>query len=310
MDNIGARIREKREKQKITIEELSQRTKISVAVLKDIESGKFDRYEGDEAYVKMYLKKISQALDMDSIALTQEYVALTQEIELAKLQEKQEHVEEHNEEMVKRGKSFAFKKPQLTRKPSVYEDRSHMSIIRAVIVLVVICLIVVVFWYGFYATRKQSEKPDFKPNNQTQVEGEVIPDDKNNTQDNPQNNPTTPQDAGITFTRTKKLTYEFKLPEGVKEFTFKVDFGNATWASLKVNGKSYKDFKEQIYHNNDSEEFETVELKFNVDDFERLELKNGYSMGHHYYINGQELPLVEEDTSESVSKLKLILVKE
>ena len=58
MDNIGQRIREKREKQKISIEELSQRTKISITVLKDIEAGKFDRYEGDEAYVKMYLKKI------------------------------------------------------------------------------------------------------------------------------------------------------------------------------------------------------------------------------------------------------------
>lgn len=307
MDNIGQRIREKREKQKISIEELSQRTKISITVLKDIEAGKFDRYEGDEAYVKMYLKKISQALDMDAIALTEEYVALTQEIELAKLQEKQTHEEERNEEMIQRGKSFHFKKPQLTRKPSVYEDRSHINVIRAVIVLVIICLIVVIFWYGFYATRKQSEKPEFKPNNQTQVEGEVIPDNNDN---NPQDNPTTPQDSGVVFTRTQDLTYEFKLPEETQEFTFRIDFGNKSWASLKVNGKSYKEFEQKIYHENQSEEFETVELKFNVTDFENLELKNGYSMGHHYYINGQELPLAQEDTSEGVSQLKLILVKE
>ena len=57
MDNLGQNIRQKREKKQMTIEDLSAKTKISVAVLRDIENGKFDRYKGDEAYVKMYLKK-------------------------------------------------------------------------------------------------------------------------------------------------------------------------------------------------------------------------------------------------------------
>lgn len=317
VNDLSQRIREKREKQNLTIEDLSLKTKISISVLKDIEAGKFDRYDGDEAYVKMYLKKISQVLDMDAMELTQEYVALTQEIELEKLQEKQIKEEARKEEVVKRRKNFSFKVPQLTRKPSVYEDRSHMNIIRAVIVLIIICLIVVVFWYGFYTTRKQSEKPEFKPSTQTQVEGEVTPDQKDDetnndgtNNDDSQDNTTPSQDSNVTFTRTKAMTYEVKLPEGTEEFTFKMEFGNATWASLKVNGQSYNDFKEKIYHNNDSQEFETVELKFKVADFENLELKNGYSMGHHYYINGQELPLDEKDISEGVSRLKLILVKE
>ena len=54
MDNLGQNIRQKREKKQMTIEDLSAKTKISVAVLRDIENGKFDRYKGDEAYVKMY----------------------------------------------------------------------------------------------------------------------------------------------------------------------------------------------------------------------------------------------------------------
>ena len=90
----------------MTIEDLSDKTKISVAVLRDIEKGKFDRYKGDEAYVKMYLKKISQALDMDSEQLTEQYIELTREIELEDLKEK-EMLEEHNEEIVKKGKKIA-----------------------------------------------------------------------------------------------------------------------------------------------------------------------------------------------------------
>ena len=57
VDNLGQYIRHKREQKNLTIEELSKKTLISPAVLKDIEEGKFDRYTGDEAYVKMYLKK-------------------------------------------------------------------------------------------------------------------------------------------------------------------------------------------------------------------------------------------------------------
>ena len=82
MDNLGQNIRQKREKKQMTIEDLSAKTKISVAVLRDIENGKFDRYKGDEAYVKMYLKKISQALEMDGEQLTEQYIELTREIEL------------------------------------------------------------------------------------------------------------------------------------------------------------------------------------------------------------------------------------
>ena len=58
MDNLGEKIRQTRESKKMTIEDLSAKTKISVAVLRDIEKGKFDRYKGDEAYVKMYLKNL------------------------------------------------------------------------------------------------------------------------------------------------------------------------------------------------------------------------------------------------------------
>ncbi len=143
MDNLGEKIRQTRESKKMTIEDLSAKTKISVAVLRDIEKGKFDRYKGDEAYVKMYLKKISQALDMDSEQLTEQYIELTREIELEDLKEK-EMLEEHNEEIVKKGKKFSFKAPQLTRKPSVYEDKSHVTIIRAAIILVLVCLVIVV----------------------------------------------------------------------------------------------------------------------------------------------------------------------
>ena len=74
---------------------------------------------------------------------------------------------------------------------------------------------------------------------------------------------------------------------------------------MKVNGNNYDDFESKIYEAED-----VVELKFKVADFENLVLKNGYSMGHKYYINDVEIPLTEDDYSEGVTNLTLTLDKQ
>lgn len=311
MDNLGQYIRHKREQKNLTIEELSKKTLISPAVLRDIEEGKFDRYTGDEAYVKMYLKKISQVLDMDTEGVTQQYIELTKEIELEKLREVQE---EHmrNEEVVEKGKNFTFKVPQLTRKPSVYEDKSHVTIIKGIIIIAIICLIVFVFWYGVSQTRNQTSDPKFEPSTQSSVEGEVETNNNNQPQDTPSNenqqNPTSEQTA-VTFTRNGDFDYQFKLPEGTEKFTFKVEYNEKSWAQMKVNGKVYKQFQAKIYHNTDASEPDVVELEFNVNDFNKLVLRNGYSMGQKYYINNQEIPLTENDMSTGATNFQLTLEK-
>ena len=65
MENISERVKKEREARGITLEELAKGTFISVAVLKDIESGNFDTFKGDELYLKMYLRKIAKYLGLD-----------------------------------------------------------------------------------------------------------------------------------------------------------------------------------------------------------------------------------------------------
>ena len=113
---------------------------------------------------------------LDADMMTQQYIDLTQEIQMAEMQDKEEYEHKHNEEVVKKGKKFSFEAPQLTRKPSVYEDKSHVTIVRAAIILVLVCLVIVVIWYGFYSTRSQSKDPSFQPQNPPTVEGDVNTD--------------------------------------------------------------------------------------------------------------------------------------
>ena len=307
MDNLGEYIRRQREAKQLTIQELSEKTKISVAILRDIEAGKFDRYKGDEAYVKMYLKKISNVLNMDTEGVTQQYIDLTREIKQEELREKEEHIEEKPNA---KGKKFSFEAPQLTRKPSVYENNSHVTIIRTAIILILVCLLIAVVWYGIYATRSSSDNPNFVPSDKSTIEGDVNTPNEDSKDDGNATTDDEPTDAGITFTRNDKLDFNFKLPAGVEEVTLKIEFMQKSWAKLWVNGKVYNDFESKIYHNNDTEEPETIELTFKVSELSNIKLQNGYSMGHRYYINGQQIPLIDEDYSEGVTYLKLNLVKE
>lgn len=301
MENLGDKIKEKRIQKNMTVEDLSKITFLSVAVIKDIEAGKFDQYDGDETYVKMYLKKISNALDMDSFELTQDYYALTKEIKLAQLKEKEE-LDKKQSEIVKKGKTFNFDSPQYTRKKSVYVDKTHIKVIRRIIVFCLIALLVLVIWMGISKTKSNISDPTFNPDNQTTIEGDVDTD-LNTNDDNNQNSNNANQNvfnSDVNITRNDVLDFSISLPSDATKVTFKIIYGNDSWCSMKVNGKSYAGFDEKIYYSED-----IVELTFDISQLQNIDLKNGYSMGHKYYINNVEIPLTEDDYIEGVTHLKL-----
>lgn len=80
---------------------------------------------------------------------------------------------------------------------------------------------------------------------------------------------------------------------------------------MKVNDEVYDQFVSKIYHENEDSETETVELTFDVNDFESLDLRNGNNRGHRYYINNQEVPLTDEDKNTNQDRpVDLILTLE
>lgn len=307
MENLSQKIKNKREQKNMTIEDLSKKTYLSIAVIKDIEAGKFDQYQGDETYVKMYLKKISDVLELDSYELTQSYFALTQEIKMAQLKE-QEELEKKKQDVVKKGKTFNFDSPQFARKKSVYVDRSHEKILRTLIVFVLIVLIFVALWWGISKTKSNVDDPSFNSQNQTTIEGDIdlgdSDDNLNNDNDTTNNNVNDILGNTIEFKRNNKLDFNIIIPENTENITFKMIFGSDSWSSLKLNNKEYKEFDSKIYKTGES-----VELTFTIDEFVKFDLKNGYSMGHKYFINNVQIPLLDEDFSEGVTHLKLTLEK-
>ena len=99
----------------------------------------------------------------------------------------------------------------------------------------------------------------------------------------------------VKFTRNDFLNYSFVLPADATTFTLKIEYNAPCWAQMKVNDEVYDQFVSKIYHENEESETEVVELTFDVNEFESLDLRNGNNRGHRYYINNQEVPLTDED---------------
>ena len=86
MDKISEKIKAARIAKGVTIEEVAEATLLSVNIIKDIEDGAFERFVGDELYVKMYLKKIARYLEIDE-TIADDYYAITREIKKADLKD-------------------------------------------------------------------------------------------------------------------------------------------------------------------------------------------------------------------------------
>lgn len=332
MENISEHVKREREARGITLEELAKGTFISVAVLKDIESGAFDKYKGDELYLKMYLRKIAKYLGMEEKELDAEFEALTQEIQLDKNYQgnnDKKSIDENKKNVTISEKvSDTFKdlknvKPKKTiSNKKVYEDRYLMRYFKYALVALVCVGIVFVVWYSIVATRTPSSNEDFKDNNTPTVEGNNDAQDQNTdngnneadtTEENNKKDETKPTPT-VEITKNGNLDYSFKLSPEQTTFKFKAEFVGRSWCQLRVNGTEYSGFKSGIYNDaNKSNSLdatpEVVELEFNAADFQDLELVIGYFMGHRFYINDTLLEIDPSEYNGGRQTLKITQVK-
>lgn len=328
MDKISEKIKAARIAKGVTIEEVAEATLLSVNIIKDIEDGAFERFVGDELYVKMYLKKIARYLEIDE-TIADDYYAITREIKKADLKDLENKKEDIGSvTFVDKVKNIQPTKKKPTRK-GVYEDHYILRYIKYAIVIIIVIAIIIVLGYSFVFTK--SNDSSFKNSNTSKTETSETLKKKTTETDKKKTtkSDTTKKDeqtsTEITFTKNADGDYSFKLPDGYDQETFKlkVDFTFATRVDLHVNGdpNSYQTdtFKRGVYSGSlapsmydalkDDSACESVELEFNVNDFQYLEFSYSWNIGHRYYINDQKLPLEESDHNNTIKTFKLTMVK-
>lgn len=325
MENISERIKREREARGVTIEELAKGTLISVAVLKDIESGKFDKYKGDELYIKMYLRKIAKFLGLEEKELDQAFDALTQEIQLEGIRQddlNKRLAEENKKNVTISGKMSdtlkdlkSVKRKKTISNKRVYEDRYLLRYFKYALIGILCIAIVFVVWYAIVASRSSDDAPKFNDNDTPTVEGSTDAG-KQDSDDNNKDNPPepTPEVTPIEIIKNGDLDYSLKIDPTVETFTFKVEFVGRSWTSMKYNGSDYDQFKNGIYNNaNRSNSLdaqpEVVELTFNTAEFQNMQMTLAYFMGHRFYINDMQIEIDASEYDGSTKTLKLAKVQ-
>lgn len=338
MDKVSEYLKAARISKGVTIEEIAEATLLSPSVIKDIENGHFDRFSGDELYVKMYIRKIARYLEIDE-GIADDYYIKTQEIKFGEIQNADDKKDaDVNSTTFVDKMSESLKNIQTAPKQPkrVYEDHYIKRYIKYAIIGILIIAIIAVIGYSFVFTR--SDDTSFNNTDKTSVEGTVSSEkDKEKETDKKDEAEETKEEekenvsTEITFTRNGDGDFSFKLPEGYDSDTFKlkVDFTFATTVDLHVNGdaNSYQSdtFKKGVYSSNladisasdtlkEDSACESVELEFNVADFQYLEFTYSWNLGHRYYINDQKIPLEDRDHQGTKSNgmtrtFKLTLVK-
>lgn len=324
MANLSEKIKEARQNKNLTVEALAKELLLPMSVIRDIETGKFDKFKGDEQYVKMYLKKICSYLDIDNNDIQSEYLEITQAYQLKELEEQKAREEKYkntgNTTVIQKI-DLAIKnleyKPLIRKEKRVYEDRYLIRYFKYALLVALIVATVFVIWYAIVLTSR--DNTSFQSNKKT-VEGDVT-SKKTDTSESEKKT-----DAGelikkddkptkTTISKQAKMNYKFKLTDpNAQTFTVKIEFATKTWASLKVNGRNYNQFAQKTYNETIASgqiasKPETVTLTFNKSDFVNLDLRIGYNQGHKFYINDELISIDPADYNSNLDHLILVLEK-
>ncbi|WP_249030240.1 helix-turn-helix domain-containing protein [Tannockella kyphosi] len=249
MITLSDKLKKAREDKKMTVEELSLLTRISATQIRSIESGKSDLFIGDEQYLKMYLKRIAIALELDEDHFFDEFYAWTQGVSLEQIEEaiasqetknapKEKKLSEHVNESIRHAKQ---KQAYSRNKTHVYEDK---YITRFLKYAVIGCLIIALFFllWKVVSLTNQLEADYVEPNigsveNNDEVE-DIIPEEETEVEEEDDlvsSSVTISSDDGTIFNVGGILEGEiFTL-----EITFQEETAFSLWNGGMIDG-SYK----------------------------------------------------------------------
>ena len=319
MEDLGTKLQEERLRRGIELQDISNATHISASVLRDIENNNFEKYKGDEEYIKMYLRKYSEYLGVDARDYISDYITLTNGYKQEDLIVKEDKPNNPPKKQVK------ISNPKFAKSKKVYESEQTSNFIRYAIIVVLIIAIFGVVYFGISLMNNNSTS--FSDNDNFNVTGEVTEKeteqeeeekkdtDQEDTKDDTEEEKQTETTSGITVEHTAPYTYTVTVPSDEETFKVKFAFVTQTWCKLVVNGATYSGFQARIYNeanvNNDiNADPEIVELEFNTNETYQLILTNGHNIGHSYYFDDVQVDLPSSEELDSNVDITFNIVKQ
>ncbi len=243
MTEIGNSIRSKREELGFTLEEICEKTKISVVQLNAIENGDMDHFKHDMVFLRFYLKNICSVLDLNYDEVLHQFniskSEFTNTLSLKKIQENEA------------SEANIIKNKQLSDSKFIYRNfkkkRFEVSFITLIIVIALIVISLSVIFFTVVLPRL-SAAPDIIGNNPIEeIPGTVKTEPKPSTDANPNPNPT-PVPTQIVVSNAGLTAYSITDWVKDKQVKFTVKFNSNSMMKVYIDGVLTNNPSARIYN--------------------------------------------------------------
>jgi transcriptional regulator with XRE-family HTH domain len=244
LEKIGLFLKTQREELGFTIQEMSQKTKISTLQLKELENGNIDFFHDDITYLPFMIRRYAKALYVDD-KIRDDLDGLVSEYQQTMQIKKIKEHDDIEQGVVNRVKQAAKSNQKISpAKHSKRPEFSQLSLIFIILVIIasLLFMVVTVVLPLINQANKDpvvdnpiTELPD-NPNDKPEVEDPVIVD------------PEKPGDTtSIKIQQKDPITYELIDYTEDEEVTLSIAFNAKTWVQVYLDGKKTDIPQSRIY---------------------------------------------------------------
>lgn len=295
MENIGKILQERRNELGLTLEEVSEKTRLTVKHIKAIEEGDITYFKDDLSYLRYFLKAYCNALGMNF----DEVKGLLQDsiddytMSFSKNVMKEHEKMEANIHEASKKYHPEMKKKEKTKKPRKKIDFSLVSLLTIIIVALISVLLVFVM---YILPDMRSDADENVPVDKPAVP-EVQPEPE---EEKPAKKPES--ELTLTADKNKIMIDEFKAD---KEITVEITFGENSWFEYRLNNVVMSEPVSKVYEGKTK-----LEVKITPKENDEMRFRLGRFKNASFKVDGKEVVLDETIAAvESVQDISFVFNK-
>lgn len=301
MENIGKLLKEKRLELGLTIEEISEKTRLTTKHIKALEEGDISFFKNDLSYLRFFVKSYCEAVGIDFEDVKEELRACVDDYTMAFTNT----MSIEHEEMEKRisktelskvskneeeGKKVLHHTHTVKKRAKKKMKKPDFSLVSLIAVAAVVAIILMAAFIVYLNSSKKNDSPDIKP-----PVADVPSEDANNTYPKEDEKPKEEEKKELTITKNDATHYTITDYKEGDEITIGSLFiGCDTAYSVRVveDGKStvLEDPAAIIYYSKDHAE-KPVDAKVTAKKGTKVQLYYGHIYNIGVKVNDKSLKI-------------------
>lgn len=281
MEKIGKLLRERRLELGLTVEDISDKTRLTIKHIHALEEGDISFFKDDLTYLRFFLRSYCNALDIDFDEIKDELrESINEYTTTFSMSAQQEHNDMEESISSKSKKLSGPKKTQNYTLPPRHKARRKVDI-SLISFLIIVAVVVAGLLYTAFV-RVQEKNADENVNNIPPVVEE------DNSTPKEEVKPPVEEKKEVKIEKEDINSYTISNLEKEEEVIIEVKFGSSSWFAGAVNDVQTADPVSKVYNPD-----EVIQLKVPFDEKNSVQLTFGFMKGNTISVNGKEIEIDE-----------------